>query len=260
MISSVFHEDSVDKVEGEEEEDETHYSVDGKEGKYLLPLLRRELAHLLVDGLLELHWSLERGFGLYSTGGVEAHSVLFVDHPILRCSRESLSKDVRRMCSTTSSASSFTCPTLVNFFHPRSKSHPSVETYRLRHYADPSTSPSSTNTPAAAVKMAMLHARIVLNGFSAGDQIVVNALSTFINHSCDPNSMPQATESWPDETRFVAVRDITPGEEITIPYQLLRDAPDAESHRNLLWRKYRIPCNCPNDTENINAHFLPKLL
>eukprot|EP01102_Stenamoeba_stenopodia_P003035 TRINITY_DN12964_c0_g1_i1.p1 TRINITY_DN12964_c0_g1~~TRINITY_DN12964_c0_g1_i1.p1 ORF type:complete len:263 (+),score=55.73 TRINITY_DN12964_c0_g1_i1:243-1031(+) len=232
-------ENDVEKVEDnntddecEEEEDE---AVGDFEGKCLLPLLRSEL---LVPEGLELRWRPGRGFGVYATRAVTVDSVLFIDHPIVRCSREHLSRDVRELCLETKKI-----PSLLNFFHPRSKLHPAVETYRLRHYADSST-PFSLQT-----KMAMLHARIALNGFAVGDQIVVNTLATFVNHSCRPNSIPRATETWPEETPFVAIRDIAQDEELTIPYQLKRDATDGKSHRMFLWRKYRIRCDCGQDED-----------
>ena len=57
----------------------------------------------------------------------------------------------------------------------------------------------------------------------------------FINHSCEPNCEPIA---FGDQMWIVAVRAITPGEELAYDYAIELDAPHTPA------RKRRFPCAC----------------
>ncbi|MDX1419170.1 MAG: SET domain-containing protein-lysine N-methyltransferase [Rubricoccaceae bacterium] len=60
-------------------------------------------------------------------------------------------------------------------------------------------------------------------------------LSRWINHSCDPN----CESVWEDGHVYVdAVRDLAPGEELTMDYHLVAEEP----HTAALAREY--PCRC----------------
>jgi SET domain-containing protein len=50
----------------------------------------------------------------------------------------------------------------------------------------------------------------------------------FINHSCEPNTFTRCTK---DRAEFYALRDISPGEELTVDYE--------ESHH-----EGKLPCRC----------------
>jgi SET domain-containing protein len=61
-----------------------------------------------------------------------------------------------------------------------------------------------------AIKVIRLADDLAIDGAAGGDE------TAFINHSCDPNAFMRAVPG--RKVAFFALRDISPGEEITIDY------------------------------------------
>jgi SET domain-containing protein len=62
-----------------------------------------------------------------------------------------------------------------------------------------------------AIKVIRLADDLAVDGAAGGDE------TAFINHSCDPNAFMRIVPS--GKVAFFALRDISPGEEITIDYR-----------------------------------------
>lgn len=63
----------------------------------------------------------------------------------------------------------------------------------------------------AAIKVIRLYEDLAIDGAAGGDE------TAYFNHSCEPNAYMKVLPG--DKVGFFALRDISPGEEITIDYR-----------------------------------------
>jgi SET domain-containing protein len=88
-----------------------------------------------------------------------------------------------------------------------------------------------------AVKVIRLSDDLAIDGAVGGDE------TAYINHSCEPNAYMRAVPG--DKVAFFALRDISPGEEVTVDYRD-SDHPEvcrcgAEKCRSKGRRRKRLP-------------------
>lgn len=121
---------------------------------------------------------------------------------------------------------------LFQFLHPRSEN--------LQEEYQNGLSPSKEQ----------LFAKLHRNGI-AGKNFAFRLMKygNLFNNSCIPNAICKST---PDETevKIVAVKDIQPGEEVTISYNHLWPVDDLASRRER-WKEYGFSCQCRACVEDI---------